>query len=184
MLRLRFIILCAIGGFILFSSFLLLNTRYLTGLKLGALRNMLPANVDMRLSNLVLNEAGENGRRLALNATTAHYFKEEDYFLLNDVTANIESETQKFLVTAETGRYEPDKKAVTLTGAVRAVDNQGRVLSSSRLDLDMDKGVLTSLGAFCLEDPSLSLSGVGFVYNTKTGLLDVEGRILFMIDSL
>ncbi|MDR1608844.1 MAG: LPS export ABC transporter periplasmic protein LptC [Deltaproteobacteria bacterium] len=182
--RLRFAILCAIGGFILIAGFLLLNSRFFTGLKLGALRNMLPANVDMRLSNLILNEAGENGRRLALNATSAHYFKVEDYFLLNDITAKIDSPEQNLLVTAEAGRYDPKKKAVILTGKVRAVDNQGRVLTSSRVELDMTQGALTSLGEFCLEDPDLSLSGQGFVYNTKTGVLNVDGRILFMINSL
>jgi LPS export ABC transporter protein LptC len=179
--RLRFIILCAIGGFALVSGFLLLNAKYLTGVKLGALKNMLPANVDMRLSNLVLNEAGENGRLIYLNATSAHYFKEEDYFLLNDVTAKVASENATILVTAEKGRYAPDSKEVVLTGQVRTVDNAGRVLTSSQLDLSMESGILESHGVFCLEDPRLSLSGQSFVYNSKTGVLEVDGRLLFMI---
>jgi LPS export ABC transporter protein LptC len=161
---------------------LFLNARYLTGVKLGALKNMLPANVDMRLMNPVLNEAGENGRRLALNASSAQYFKEEDYFILNDVSAKVASEDRVLSVVAENGRYSPEGKMVVLTGQVRTEDNEGRVLTSSRLALNMDSGVLTSQEEFCLEDPRLSLSGRGFVFNSKTGVLEVEGRILLMIN--
>jgi LPS export ABC transporter protein LptC len=166
----------------LVSGFLLLNTRYLTGVRLGALRNMLPANVDMRLSNLVLNEAGENGRLLSLSAVSAHYFKQEDYFLLNDILAKIASDDRTYLVNAQTGRYSPELKKITLTGAVRTEDDQGHVLTSSWMELDMGSGVLKSQETFCLEDPKLSLSGTSFVYNTKTGVLEVEGRILLMVN--
>jgi LPS export ABC transporter protein LptC len=179
--RLRFLILCALGGFLLVSGLFLWNTKYLTGLKLGALKNMLPANVDMRLSNLILSESGENGRQLSINAVTAHYYKEEDYFILKDITATIASAGRAYLVTAKNGHYTPDQKLVILTGKVRTEDNQGHVLTSDRLDLDMDRGTLTSQEAFCLEDPNLYLRGRRFVYNTKTGTLDADGRILFMI---
>ncbi|MDR1084426.1 MAG: LPS export ABC transporter periplasmic protein LptC [Deltaproteobacteria bacterium] len=181
--RLRFIILCTLGGFLLVSGIVLWNTRHLTGVKLGALKNMLPANVNMRLSNLILNEAGENGRQLAINAVTAHYFKEEDYFLLQDISASITAADNTYLVTAQNGRYTPEDKLVVLTGQVRTEDNLGHVLTSTRLDLDMNNGTLTSQGAFCLEDPSLNLSGQSFVYNTKTGTLEVSGRILFLAAS-
>jgi LPS export ABC transporter protein LptC len=142
---------------------------------------MLPANVDMRLSNLILNEAGENGRKLSVNAQTAQYFKEGDYFILKEITASIISAENTFLVTAENGRFTPDQKLVVLTDQVRTEDKLGRVLTGTQLDLDMVDGILTSKDAFCLEDPKLSLSGQSFVYNTKTGTLDVDGRILFMI---
>jgi LPS export ABC transporter protein LptC len=145
---------------------------------------MLPANVDMRLSNLVLNETGESGRTMSLNAATAHYFKEENYFLLNDITASVISEDTNLLVFADEGRYAPDQKAVVLTGHVRTEDQEGHVLTSSRLDLNMDSATLTSQGNFCLEDPALSLTGQSFVYNSKTGVLDVNGRLLFMISQL
>ncbi|MDR0548339.1 MAG: LPS export ABC transporter periplasmic protein LptC [Deltaproteobacteria bacterium] len=181
MTRVRFIILCAFFGFILVSSFLLINTR-LTGARLGALKNMLPANVDMRLSNLVLNEAGENGRRLALNAASAQYFKREDLFVLSDVAALVASESGTLNVKAEQGRYAPEQKKVVLSGQVRTEDDEGRILTGSKLALNMDDGILTSQEEFCLEDPRLSLSGRGFVYNSRTGVLEVEGRILFMIN--
>jgi LPS export ABC transporter protein LptC len=142
---------------------------------------MLPANVDMRLGNLTLNETDGEGRAVAVKAESAHYFKGGDYFLLNDVAADIDSQGSAYSVSAKSGRYEPKDKVVVLTGGVRATDSMGRVLTSGRLDLDMDNGAFKSEAQFCLENPSLSLSGQSFVYDSKNQLLTVEGRVFMLI---
>jgi LPS export ABC transporter protein LptC len=142
---------------------------------------MLPANVDMRLGNLTLNETDGEGRAVAVKAESAHYFKGEDYFLLNDVAADIDSQGSAYSVSAKSGRYEPKEKVVILTGGVRATDSMGRVLTSGRLDLDMDNGAFLSQAEFCLENPTLSLSGQSFVYDSKNQLLTVEGRVFMLI---
>jgi LPS export ABC transporter protein LptC len=160
---------------------LLWNAKSLSGLRLGALKNMLPSNVDMRLSNAVLNEIGDGDRTISLNAVTANYFKEQNYFILSGIDAIIISSADTFKVTAENGRYEPDLKLVTLTGQVRTVDSRGRILTSERLTLDMQKGQFFSEVDFCLEDPALSLSGETFTYNTKYGRLEVDGRVFLLV---
>jgi LPS export ABC transporter protein LptC len=160
---------------------LLWNAKNLSGVRLGALKNMLPSNVDMRLSNLVRNETGEGDRTITLNASIANYFKDQNYFILTGVDAVIGSDDGTFTVTSENGRYEPDQKLVTLTGQVRTVDDRGRVLTSERLTLDMQAGMFFTEEQFCMENPSMSLSGQKFNYNTRKGLLEVEGQVFLLV---
>jgi LPS export ABC transporter protein LptC len=160
---------------------LLWNAKNLNGFKLGGLQDMLPANVDMRLGNLVLSEVGANGRSMAVQAANAHYYKDEDYFLLTEVRADIESKGSRYAISAETGRYEPSLKLVILTGSVKTSDDQGRIITSPTMELDMDSGTFSSSEAFCLEDPGLSLSGSSFQYDTTSGQLEVEGRVFMLI---
>ena len=181
MSRVRFVILCSLAGFLVMLGLMLWNAKNLAGFKRGALLNMLPANVDMRLGNLTLSETDGEGRAMAVKAESAQYFKEEDYFLLKDVAANIDSDGAAYAVSAQAGRYEPKERQVTLIGGVRTSDSLGRVLTSDQLDLDMDEGTFASAKEFCLEDPDLSLSGHSFVYDTKRGVLEVEGRIFLLI---
>jgi LPS export ABC transporter protein LptC len=170
-----------LGGFILVLGFLIWNANKFPGFKLGSLKDMLPANVDMRLSNLVLNETGTGDRTLALKALTANYFKDKNYFILNDIDADVITREQTYLVKAENGRYEPDQNLVVLTGQVRASDSLGRVLTSPRIIMDMESGLFSSHEAFCLEDSKMSLSGQSFSYDTKRGFLEVEGQVLLTI---
>ncbi|MDR1546691.1 MAG: LPS export ABC transporter periplasmic protein LptC [Deltaproteobacteria bacterium] len=181
MSRLRFVIACFLGGFVLALGVLLWNAKHLAGFRLGALQNMLPANVDMRLGNLVLSEAGSQGRTMAVRADSAHYFRDEDYFLLTDVAAEIETEDGRYVISADEGRYEPKVRLVFLTGAVRAADSAGRILTSARMDLDLNQKAFSSRTSFCLEDPGLSLSGSSFVYDAAAGQLQAEGRITMLI---
>jgi LPS export ABC transporter protein LptC len=160
---------------------LLWNASNLRNFKLGNLAGMLPANVDMRLGNLVLSETGAQGRSLSVEATSAHYYKDEDYFLLEDVVANIKSTDVVYSINAEKGRYEPDLKKVLLTGTVRTSDSKGRIITSEEMEIDMINSTFSSSSAFCMEDPTLSLSGASFVYNTNSGQLEVEGRVFMMI---
>ncbi|MDR2199918.1 MAG: LPS export ABC transporter periplasmic protein LptC [Deltaproteobacteria bacterium] len=181
MSRLRFLILCLLGGFVVVLGLLLWNAKNLSGVRLGALKNMLPTNVDMRLSTLDLSEIGEGGRSINLAADTANYFKEQNYFILTGIRADISSADEIYTVTAENGRYEPDLALVTLTGAVRTADSRGRILTSQRLSLDMRKGRFVSEEAFCLENPVLSLSGGRFDYDTNKGVLEVEGQVFLLL---
>jgi LPS export ABC transporter protein LptC len=160
---------------------LLWSAKNLTSLKLGNLQDMLPANVDMRLGNLVLSETGANGRSLSVLATTAHYYKDDDYFILNDVNADITSQGGKYKISAERGRYVPSEKLVVLTGSVKTSDNLGRIITSPTMELNMESGTFSSPVDFCLEDPGVSLSGKNFLYNTSSGQLEVEGRVFMLI---
>lgn len=168
-------------GFVVILGLLVWNAKNWPGYKLGTLKDMLPANVDMRLSNLVLNETGTGDRTMALKAITASYFKDNNYFILNDIDANIISLDDTFNVKADNGRYEPDQNLVVLTGAVRTSDSKGTILTSPRLTLDMKQGTVSSPAAFCLEDPTMSLSGDSFTYDSKRGFLEVDGKVYLTI---
>ncbi|MDR1313248.1 MAG: LPS export ABC transporter periplasmic protein LptC [Deltaproteobacteria bacterium] len=181
MSRLRFFIVCFLVGFASILGVLLWNARDFPGFKPGSLKDMLPPNVDMRLSNLILNETGGGDRSLALRALSASYFKDRDYFTLTDVNADILTSDGVFSVQAETGRYEPESKRVVLNGDVRTADSQGRILTGPRLVLDMTRGIFSSDDPFCLEDPMLNLSGERFVYDTAKGILNVEGQVRLML---
>jgi LPS export ABC transporter protein LptC len=170
-----------LGGFIIVLGFLIWNANKFPGFKLGSLKDMLPANVDMRLSNLVLIETGTGDRTLALRALTANYFKDKNYFILDDIDADVISRDGTYVVKAENGRYEPDLNLIVLTGQVRASDSLGRVLTSPRIVMDMKSGLFSSADAFCLEDPKISLSGQSFRYDSKRGFLEVEGQVLLTV---
>jgi LPS export ABC transporter protein LptC len=181
MSRLRFFILCLLGGTVAVLGLLLWNARDFPGFKIGTLKDMLPPGVDMRLSNLILNETGGGDRTLALQALSASYFKESDHFILSEVNADIQTLDGVFSVQAEGGRYEPEAKLVVLTGSVRTADGEGRVLTAPALTLDMTRGVFNSDKPFCLEGPTLDLSGERFVYDTKKGVLEVDGQVRLML---
>jgi LPS export ABC transporter protein LptC len=157
------------------------NAKTLIGLKFGNLQDMLPSNVDMRLGNLVLSETGGQGRSLSVLATTAQYYKDDDYFILNEVTADITSQSGQYKISADKGRYDPTEKLVILTGSVKTSDDQGRIVTSPSMELNMESGTFSSPVDFCLEDPGVSLSGKSFHYNTSTGQLEVEGRVFMLI---
>jgi LPS export ABC transporter protein LptC len=179
--KLRLITLCFFVLLLLISGLAFWNAGKLPGVRLGSLQNMLPANVDMRISDFFLDQVSEEGRDLAIKATTAHFYKDEEYFLLNDVEADVNSLEGLYRVTADLGRYEPGNNAIRLTGKVRTVDRLGRILTSQRMDLDMANGIFASLERFCLEDPGMSLSGKSFVYDLRRGLMEAEGRIFMQI---
>jgi LPS export ABC transporter protein LptC len=173
--------MCLLGGLVLVLGLLLWNARGFPGFRPGTLKDMLPPNVDMRLSNPILNETGGTDRSLALRALTASYFKDRDYFTLADVNADILTPDGVYSVRAESGRYEPESKRVVLTGSVRTADSRGRILTAPRLVLDMTGGVFSSDTPFCLEDPMLDLSGDSFTYDTRKGVLEVEGQVRLML---
>jgi LPS export ABC transporter protein LptC len=170
-----------LGGFLVVLGIILWNAHKFPGFTPGGLKDMLPANVDMRLNNLVLNQKGGDNRTLQIEAVTANYFKDKNYFILTNIDAHILSSFEIYSVTAENGRYEPDESLVTLTGQVRTTDSKGRILESPRISLDMKSGVFSSHEPFCLQDPFISLSGQSLVYDSQKGYLVVDGQVRFMI---
>jgi hypothetical protein len=111
------------------------------------MKNMLPANVDMRLAGLTLIEAGPNGRTLVIEAPAAQYNQAGDTFTL-------------------TG--QADRK-------VKAAESGGGVLLSERLILNFKDGHLASESPFCYAAPETELAGSAFVYHTRDRRLMVEG---------
>jgi LPS export ABC transporter protein LptC len=165
---------------VLFAALIIWKADF-KGVKLLGLAGLLPANVDMSLGDVSISETGGDGRTMTITAASAQYFKQDDYFILSEVRATIMSADNLYVVTAEKARYEPRRKVIVLTGQTRTADSLGRILTSQNLLLDLTTGHFASQDQFCLEDPQLSLSGAGFVYDTNAGMLNVNGRILLMI---
>ncbi|UQZ88635.1 LPS export ABC transporter periplasmic protein LptC [Deltaproteobacteria bacterium Smac51] len=181
MQRARFWILCAMGALLVISGALLFGARH-WAVSAKALKNILPADVDMRLDNLVLSEAGEEGRTMVINASSAHYYKTDDLFILKDVRAKIVTDTGDYKVEAESGRYEQSEKKITLDGNITVIDNQSGVLTSDSLRFNFGEGRLISDGPFCYSTPKLDLDGKSFVFHTKDKRLEVEGRTYMLFN--
>ncbi|MDR1920744.1 MAG: LPS export ABC transporter periplasmic protein LptC [Candidatus Adiutrix sp.] len=180
MQRARFLILCAIGALALISGIMLVSVRFrATGPQI--LKNILPANVDMRLDNLTLSEAGDSDRSMVINAASAHYYKTQDFFELKDVRARIISSQGQYVIVAENGRYEQGRRIITLTGAVRVVDDQGGILTCPSLVFNFEEGFLRSDDRFCLNAPEYDLEGASFIFYTGDKRLDVKGRANFIL---
>ena len=179
MQRARFWILCAMGALLVISGILLFGARY-WAVSARSLKNMLPANVDMRLDNLTLSEIGEEGRSMVINADSAQYFKTQDLFVLDRVRAKIYGNQGQYDIEADTGRYEQGQRIITLDGRVRVVDGDGGVLSSDNLVLKFEENVLISEKDFCYASPNYDLSGTSFVFHTRDRLLKAEGRTHFL----
>lgn len=175
MQRARFWILCAIGALLVISGILLFGARFWS-LNTKALKNMLPANVDMRLDNLTLSESGAEDRTLTINAVSAQYFKTQDMFVLDEVRARILSDQGDFDIEADTGQYQQEQRVVNLNGNVRVVDEDMGVLTCETLTLRFEEGLLISENQFCYSRPTGDLEGKSFIYNTKDKILKVEGR--------
>lgn len=175
MQRVRFWILCAMGALVVISGILLFGARY-WAVSAMSLKNMLPANVDMRLDNLTLNETGSGNRTMVVNADTAHYYKTQDLFVLDVVRAKIYSGQGHYDIVADKGRYEQGQRVIYLDGNIKVVDQDGGVLTCPSLVLKFEEGLLTSREPFCYSTPTTDLEGTGFNYYTREKLLKVDGR--------
>jgi hypothetical protein len=178
--RARFYLLCALLALLAVSGALLFGASYWRQ-QLGNLKNILPANVDMRLGRLTLNEAGETGQTMIIEAVSALYNQTEDFFILEDVRAKVGREPNLYDITSDAGRYDQTLKIITLTGRVKVVESGGGVLTSERLVMKFEDGLLVGESPFCYADPESDLEGSAFVYHTRDQRLNVEGpvRLLF-----
>lgn len=179
MQRARFWILCAIGALLVISGVLLFGARYWVQ-SAKSLKNLLPANVDMRLDNLTLSESGTDNRALTINASSAQYFKLEDVFVLQNVRATIVSNQGSFDIEADSGRYQQGQRIIDLSGQVRVIDSEFGVLTTESLSFKFEDGLLTSPNPFCYSRPTSDLEGKSFVYNTNDKVLKVEGRVFLL----
>lgn len=175
MQRARFWILCAMGALVVISGILLFSARY-WAMNVKSLKNILPANVDMRLNNLTLNEAGADGRTMTINADTAQYFKNQDIFVLERVRAKILADQGVYDIESDSGQYDQSRRVVDLMGNVKVVDGDGGVLLSDSLTLKFAESLLVSNDKFCYSTPVVDLEGRSFVFHTREKILKVEGR--------
>lgn len=175
MQRARFWILCAMGALVVISGILLFSARY-WAMNVKALKNILPANVDMRLNNLTLNEAGADGRTMTIKADTAQYFKSRDVFVLDRVRARILTDQGDYDIESDSGQYDQGQRVVDLMGNIKVVDGDGGVLISDSLTLKFGESVLVSKDKFCYSTPEADLEGRSFVFDTRKKFLQVEGR--------
>lgn len=179
MQRARFWILCAMGALVVISGILLFGARY-WAVNAKALKNMLPADVDMRLDNLTLAEAGADNRSMTINADSAQYFKTRDLFVLETVRAKILTDQGIYDIEADTGNYDQSRKVIDLYGNIRVADDEGGVLTTTTLTLKFNEGLLISENEFCYASPLSSLDGKSFIFQTREKLLKVEGRTHFL----
>ena len=178
--RARFYIFCALLALLAASGALLFGANYWRQ-QLGSLKNMLPANVDMRLGRLTLSEADETGQTMVIEAVSALYNQAEDFFILEDVRAKVGRGADLYDISSSAGRFDQALKIITLTGRVKVVESGGAVLVSERLIMKFEAGLLISESPFCYADPESDLEGSAFVYQTRDRNLSVEGpvRLLF-----
>lgn len=179
MQRARFWILCAMGALAVISGILLFGARY-WAVNARSLKNMLPADVDMRLDNLVLNEVGADNRTMSIKAVSAHYFKTKDLFVLEKVRATILTDSDLYHIDADSGNYDQGQKVVDLAGNVKVADQDGGILLTEALTMKFNESLLSSEEPFCYTAPSFDLDGRSFVYRTNKKLLEVEGRANFL----
>ncbi len=158
MQRARFWILCAMGALLAISGALLVGARH-WAVSAKALKNVLPADVDMRLDNLVLSEAGSEGRSMVINAASARYYKTRDLFELENIQAKIITDRGDYRVEADHGQYAQSEKNIVLTGNISLFDNQSGVLTTSSLRFNFGQGQLIGDENFCYSTPAIDLNG-------------------------
>jgi len=178
--RVRFYLLCLLLALLGGAGALLFGAGYWRQ-ELGDLKNMLPANVDMRLGRLTLNGADATGQTMVIEAASALYNQAGDFFILEDVRARVVQGSGVFDVTAAAGRYDQAPRSVTLTGGVKVVEGGGGVLTSDRLVMEFEAGLLVGESPFCYANPESDLEGSAFIYHTRDRSLTMEGpvRLLF-----
>jgi len=177
--RVRFYLLCVLLALLGGAGALLFGAGYWRQ-ELGDLKNMLPANVDMRLGRLTMNEADDTGQTLVIEAASALYNQAGDFFLLEDVRAKIVQGSGVYNVTAAAGRYDQAPRTVTLTGGVKVVENGGGILTSDRLVMEFTAGLLLGESPFCYASPEADLEGSAFIYHTRDRSLAMEGPVRLM----
>lgn len=176
MQRIRFWIICVLVALVVTAGALLIGSRYLVT-EVQFLESLLPADVDMRLDNLTLSEAGVDGRSIIMNADTGHYYKSRDLFLLERIRARILTADGNYTIEADSGRYEQKTRVMFLTGSVRVVnETDAGILSTASLVMKFDQNEFYGEEAFCYTTPTSDLNGSSFVFNSQTRQLSVNGR--------
>jgi LPS export ABC transporter protein LptC len=169
------------GALVGISGILLFSAHYWS-VSVASLKNVLPAEVDMRLDRLVLNQAGDSGRSMVIDADSAHYYKTRDLFVLRRVRARVLTDQSDYRIEADAGQYEEGLGTAHLTGSIKVVTTEGGVLTCEALTLKFKEDLLTSEGPFCYSTPTGDLEGASFVFHTRDKRLTVDGRARLLLE--
>ena len=176
MRRARFWILCAMGTLVVMTVSLIFGVRlWLSDPE--SLLSMLPTDVDMRLANMTIGEAGDGNRSMTINADTANYYKTKDIFILHKVSSQFIIGQNIYLIEADNGIYNQSTQVVELSGSVRAVNqSHNGILSCEAVTIKMEEDLIIGDNPFCYSTPTLDLEGNSFTFNSKDNTLLVNGR--------
>lgn len=122
-----------------------------------------PANVDVSMEGLHLNEVKDGIKKWDLIAERAEYDKKRDVTLLRTVKMVMfgEKEIKDLTITADRAEYDNKSRDVKMTGHVKAVTSGGMTFTTGRARYDAATSRITTDDRVKLVHQRLTVEGVG-----------------------
>lgn len=126
----------------------------------------------------------EQSRPFSISASSVrNLVPDGETMLLDEPEAEITLQDGSWVtVTADTGVYDVDENALTLSGAVRLYHDEGYSLETTKAYVDLAQSVITGDEAVSGHGPSGFLEGTGFRVGDNGLTIDVRGPARMIIN--
>jgi LPS export ABC transporter protein LptC len=174
--RLKLVFLFIIVTMLGISSFYIFSYEKVVGPSMKS--SLTDTDAEVIITDLELTESSGNQLLWSLNARTAKIFNEEQETRLNGVRARFFDEQRKPLnLTGDEGVKSDKAKAITITGNVVAVNEEGITLRTQQLVYDMATGWISSEVPVTIEKGHTVTTGEGFKARTDIKAFKFDRRV-------
>ncbi len=149
-----------------------------TGEKKAKIIKILPDEADMRISDFVYTEIGQNDIRWEVKAKSAQYQKKQNLAWFDQVQIKLTTkEGRIFTMMGDKGEMLTDKKDVELKGHVVATADTGEKFSTDYLRYnDAQKKIYTDAPVM-MEGKRIKIQGVGLTILMNKGELRLSSSV-------
>lgn len=143
---------------------------------------MLPENVDMRISDFVYTEVGQDDLQWDLKAKSAQYRKSKNLVQMEQVHLKMTAKQGRmFILTGNSGEIDTDKKNFEIRGNVEIVSDTGDKFRTDYLRYSDRLKKIHTEAPVSMENHHMKIQGVGLVIFIKTGKLSLSSNVKAII---
>ncbi|MFH1148146.1 MAG: LPS export ABC transporter periplasmic protein LptC [Pseudomonadota bacterium] len=136
--------------------------------------NSVQDNADLRMENIRYTSHLNGKDQWILNAHTARYFREDGKVYLDDIKAELPTDSGKKLnIAGDHAACDPTSGNMRIWGEVSAVSSDEEYFYTTAISYDDGSRVLSTDEDVTLITPRLELEGKGLTYDLATGKMAV-----------
>jgi len=174
--RLKLIILCSIGAFVIaISTIIYINAKLKSLTKTPKAFIKLSKNIpDLRLENVHYEKTKKGETEWEIEAKVAHHFQGKDLLTLDKVKMTYYGAKKRtVMITGKQGRIKPSTKDVELLGDVFIKSSDGYRLRTNSLKYSSKTSLITTDDHVSIKGKKFDLIGVGMKMNIKKDRLSI-----------
>jgi LPS export ABC transporter protein LptC len=174
--RIKFIILCCIGIFIIgLSTVVYINIKLKKLIKHPKTLIKLAKNIpDLSLENVHYEKTTKGKIEWEINAKLAHHFQGKDKLTLDVVKmVYYDKKSRTIVITGSQGRIKPSTKDVALLGKVLIKSSDGYTLKTNCLKYNAKTSLITTDDHVSISGKKFQVKGVGMVLSIKKNKMSI-----------